>query len=353
MIISLPDGTVIWITPDDIESLVRYAYRRNTPFLDYRTSTAERYYGKGDLRWVQIETRKGVVRAPYELIVDHRCWPTELSWGEIDITQDYSFPTELSEHRNAMVKLFTDKKLLRLGNNPCPRISKIDLLDTGVPKYQVEKAWYFDQVGTNLTLDYPLDSPILVSGIQQFTIRDWDIAQCGGTIGNLPSLEYSQLASTIGVAVGITALKKDGETVIVGRKRSKRVAVYPNMWHLPFSFALSLESFQGKYSTSDLREFIRFDLGHEQAQELGLEPADLGPLMPIAFCRDLVRGGKPQFFFEQQARITFEELSSKVRESTVEKEYSGKLVPIDFKTHAAAGLSPELLCFLFLKSSSD
>lgn len=350
MIIVFPDGSVVWITPDDVEFVIRHAFRRKTPFLDYRTTTAEKYYGKGDLKWVQIETRTGLLRAPYELVADYRLWPEELSWGEIELIGDYSFPTELSEHRDAMIRLFTKKKLLRLGNNPCPRISRIDKLDSGVPKYYLEKAWYFDQVGTNLTLDYPLDSPVLVAGVKQFTVRDWDIAQCGGTQGYLSAFEFSRLANTVGVAVGITAETKDRQTVIVARKRSKRVAVYPNMWHLPFSFALSLVPYEGKYHHGDLKNFISFDVGHEQAAELGLEPADLGALMPVAFCRDLVRGGKPQFFFEQRAKVTFEELREKIRESTVEKEYTGRPVAINASNQPRGAFSPELLCFLLLKS---
>lgn len=338
------------VSLEDIEFIIRRLFKRKTAFLDYRTSTAEEYYGKSNLKWVEVETRKGPFRAPYEVVVDYRNWPRDLSWGEVELTGDYQFPSELSEHKEVMIKLFTKRKLLGAKNNPCPRISKIEMLDSNVPKYHLQKAWYYDQVGTNLSLDYPFDSPKKVNEAKQFTVRGWDIVKSGNKLGNLPSLESSRLSNTIGVAVGITAQTKDGQTVFLRRKRSKNVAVYPNMWSLPFSFALNLESSEDNYFKSDLKNFIKFDLGHEEAQELGLEPADLGPLTPIAFCRDLIRGGKPQFFFEKHAKVTFEELRKKVRESTREREYKGKLMPIRYKEEVGSGFSPELVGFLLLKS---
>ena len=232
-------GWSLELTPEDIEFIIRSLFRKKTSILDYRITTAEKYYGRSDLRWVEMETRRGLIRTPYEIVVDYRSWPKDRSWGEVALAGDYHFPSELSEHRDAMIKLFTKRELLSGANNPCPRISKVDSLNSGVPKYYVQKAWYFDQMGTNLSIDYPLDTPIIINGVEQFTGREWDIAQSGCNFGKLPNLESSRLANTIGVAVGITAETKDGRTVILRRKRTKKVAVYPNMWHLPFSFALS------------------------------------------------------------------------------------------------------------------
>ncbi|MFC2019378.1 hypothetical protein ACFLU4_05425 [Chloroflexota bacterium] len=348
MIIVSPDGSVVVITPDDIEYAMQRLIKRKSTLLDYRTSTAEKYYGKTNLNWVQLETRAGLLRAPYDLIVDYRQWSKGLSWGEVDISGEYAFPTELSEHRYEMIELLRRKGQLKGGNNQCPRIRSMHIQDSRVPKYSVERAWYFDQVGTNLTLDYPLDSPISVNGFDQYTVRDWDITQSGLTMGYLPDMKSSKLANTIGIAIGITAETKSGQTVIIIRKRSKKVAVYPNMLHLPFSFALSPP--QEDFIHGDLMSIIKFDLGHEQASELGLEPTDLDELTPVAFCRDLIRGGKPQFFFEQHSRISFEDLCENIRESTPVKEYKSGVIPIGVKSQVNGNFSPELLCFLLLKA---
>lgn len=349
MFIGFPDGTTAWITPDDIVAVVKHLLRRETRFLDYRITSAQKHYGKGNINWVQVEGREGIVCAPYELVVDYRQWPKGHSWGKISLLEcEYSFPPELSEHRDAMAKMIA--KTRPLVNNPCPRVSSIET-HLGVPEYYIQKAWYLDQVGTNLTLDHLLDPPVSVGGVEQSTVRDWDIAQCGLEFGYLPSLKRSRLANTIGVAIGITAETDHGQTVIVARKRREHVAVYPNVWHVPCSFALSVVSYQREPSNEDLKGLISFDLGHEEAAELGLEPADLGELVPVAFCRDLVRGGKPQFFFQQRARISFEQLTERIRESSKEKEYGAGIAQVSSRGQPSGSFSPELVCFLLLVSN--
>lgn len=350
MIYVSPDGTIVIITPEDVEYAVQKIFKTKYDVLDYRTSTTEKYYGKTNLNWVQFKSRRGLLRAPYELIVDYRQWTEGLSWGEVNIVGEYSFPIELSEHRDNMIELLRKKGQLKGGNNQCPRIRDVIIQDSGIPKYLIERAYYYDQVGTNLTLDYPLDSPVLVSGYENHTVRDWDIFQSGLKMGYLPDMKLSKLANTIGIAVGITAETNSGQVVFIIRKRSKKVAVYPNMLHLPFSFALSPP--ENDFTQGDLMNIIKFDLGHEQASELGLEPTDLSELKPLAFCRDLVRGGKPQFFFEQHSRISYEELCENIRETTPEKEYKSGVKLLDKKGQITGNFSPELVCFLLLKSFS-
>jgi hypothetical protein len=85
------------------------------------------------------------------------------------------------------------------------------------------------------------------------------------------------------------------------------------------------------------------DWGHELAQELGLEVSDFEPPRPLVFCRDMVRGGKPQFFFEIVSRKPLEELRRSI--GSDESEYVGK---IETAEALSKTYSPELLAFSVL-----
>jgi len=119
------------------------------------------------------------------------------------------------------------------------------------------------------------------------------------------------------------------------------------MWHLPFSFALTYEAKRD----DKLSEFINPDLHHEFAAELGLERSDLSPLRPVAFCRDLCRGGKPQFFFDLEARLSTEELRRKLSRATPEYVGSPQFVAVGgFAKQPEEKWSPELAAWFLLHS---
>jgi hypothetical protein len=160
----------------------------------------------------------------------------------------------------------------------------------------------------------------------------------------LPPLSSSRLANTIGVAVGVTAKDRFGQRQIIKRLRSGDVAVYEDQWHVPLSFALAWPEGFDTGETMTLSELISRDLGHELAEELhGLEPTDFEPPRPLAFCRDMVRGGKPQFFFEVRSRLSVDELRNRMRSDRA--EFTSQTGVVESREPK---LSPELLAFSML-----
>lgn len=338
-------GHEISITADDILSIYHFITKwKRSEYLRYDVEAVKAAYKASSIRWVAKKTPKGLVETPYELVVDYREWPEDRSWGTVSFADDYHFPGDLEPHRKVMIRRFEKEGRLHKGNNPAPRVKSVVFRDDE-PHFELEDAYYYDQVGTNLTLDWPFGTNVEIGDASCRNVRDWDIVQAGVIDGTLPTLEQSRLANTLGIAVGIIAVTESGEKVLVVRKRAKNVAVYPNMWHLPFSFALTYDTRRD----DKLNELINPDLHHEFAGELGLERNDLGPLRPIAFCRDLCRGGKPQFFFDMEARLSAEELQARLSGTT--PEYVGKpqFVAVGgFAKNPEEKWSPELAAWFLL-----
>lgn len=253
-----------------------------------------------------------------------------------------------------MVQLFTTKGLLSKGDNSCPRISRISTKNNGL-SIEIQNACYYDQVATNLSLDYVHHDDISKSIIEG-TIRNWDLKQSKTEDGAIPSFEKSNLANTIGVALGITAMNKNGQKMILIRKRTSSVAVYQNMLHLPFSFALNFDPKTLTPNTSgSIIDLIKPDFRHEQADELGLEPNDIDfhDLKPLMLCRDICRGGKPQFFLEIEMKAPFEDLINKISERQGSKnEFESRTLgmTLDEVKNPKNKFSPELLAYIVAKT---
>jgi hypothetical protein len=334
---------------EEIPILIKHFFgKKETIDLDYRISTAKATYSDShDIRWLEISTPRGTLSAPYDLIIDYRNWPEGKSAGSFVLEGKYEIPAELMSHRDKVIEERKKKGKLRKGNNPAPRVKELKISPDGNPIFILERAFYYDQVGTNIIPERPFSSPIEIDGRVCTNVREWDIAQAA-LIKKLPPFAASRLANTIGVAIGITSTTKSGQKVILRKLRSKDVDVYAGMWHVPFSFALTHSFFEGRIEGT-FESLISLDYGHEFSEELGIDFADMERPKLLAFCRDLARAGKPQFFYEMESRLSFEELRKKSIEST--REYKGKLEMFQMDTYEKekkVGYSPEFAAFILL-----
>ena len=335
----LPDGSEIGLSFDDLLSAVKLLYRSGTPHLIYDTDKIRSFYSN-TRDWLEYDGPSGTVVAPYQLVADFRKGNAPKGWGSVKCVEPYQFPLVLEEHRAKMVAMFESAKKLPKGNRQSPRVKSFRFDESNILELTVQLAMYYDQVGTNLTLDQPFGSSFSSGiGIAK-CVREWDMAHssCPGVV---PDLENSQLANTVGVAVGVTALDQFGQRQILKRLRDKKVAVYENQWHIPFSFALAWPDDLEPGESISISDFIRRDYGHELAEELpGIEPTDFESPRIIAFCRDMVRGGKPQFFFEIRSRLSINELQARIRSDGA--EFRNKTDIVD---GVGPSLSTELLAF--------
>ncbi len=345
--VKLQDGTEIGVTLEDLIHSIKMLFSGSTPHINYDLGCISRFYAK-EPNWLTAHTTRGEVTAPYAILFDYRDRVPDRAWGHVTVGSAYSFPKELQSHREAMVAKFDSEGKLSKGNRPCPRVLSFERGTDGLPILTVHRAFYNDQVGTNLTPDEPLQPALKRGDFRCASVRSWDLAQAGSD-ERLPAFSASRLANTIGVAIGITVPDKYGRPLVLRRKRTKKVAVYEGQWHVPFSFALAWTESLRAGDSLNLADLILPDYGHEFAEELrGLEITDFEPARPLAFCRDMVRAGKPQFFFEIKSRIPLEDLRKRIGPDAL--EYRGQVGVADGQ---AVEMSPELLAFSLLVSRGE
>ena len=322
-----------------------------TRFLKSKPSYLFEFYSDDKIKWLKSSDNE--IKAPCEVIHDYRKNPIS-NWGTCVYKGDYAFPNKLSRVKELMVAKFSKAGKLSKGSGICPRVSNVSVQDNMLA-IDIERASYYDQVATNLSLDFKHNEEIAES-LGAKTIREWDIKQSKTKKGSIPSFTKSRLANTIGVAMAIVATNKRGQKVILIRKRTSDVAVFENTLTLPFSFVLNFEPHNMEPGQTDsILNLIKPDFRHEQAQELGLEPheIDFANVKPILFCRELCRGGKPQFILEIEIKTLFVELASRIVEApTLKPEYTSKLLgrSIENAKKLKQELSHDLLAYLVAKS---
>lgn len=337
---------MVLVSVEDIVSIFSLisSKRSQDKYLNASTSDLAGLYHQ-ETQWLYLTNGK---KTPYLIIHDYRAFPLE-DWGNYHHVGKFDFPNELDKVKELAVDEFKQNNLLYKGDNNCPRVLDFDNSNNELT-ISIQSAKYFDQVGTNLILDYK-GINYVEDKLDSLDLRHWDIKQSKTNKGFLPAMCASKLANTIGVAIGISAVNRKNEKVFLTRKRSNSVSVYRNEISVPFSFALTVDFNEiVKRPQATIYDLIKVDLKHEQAEELGLEPwqIDLENIRPLLFCRDLLRGGKPQFFFEVKAKVSFEELVESINKRATDPEFKGKVKSITYRdaVDLDSGVSPELLAFV-------
>ncbi|MFZ1103987.1 MAG: toll/interleukin-1 receptor domain-containing protein [Hyphomicrobiaceae bacterium] len=180
---------------------------------------------------------------------------------------------------------------------------------------QAQHATYFTQVHSSLILDYRHRLPNgSVLGLRDLLRQEY------GQL--LPPLNDPRLANTLGVAALIFCSDDDGLTpYLVARTREVAVNDLGNEWHCTASGVAELRE-----AGDDPSNFIELSIRKELEEEVGLVGDDLVTLAPIAFCRELMRGGKPQFFFLGVTRLPLSEITRKLKSARRRAKQLGDIV---------------------------
>jgi hypothetical protein len=169
----------------------------------------------------------------------------------------------------------------------------------GVVELQVQRAKYHDQARSNLILDFDRRDPGKYA-----SLRSQLRAQCGE---KLPPLSDKRLANTLGAAV-LIFYRSRGQWIPYLLRRVKRIGVFPGGIHCSASGAIKWPSSLSKPSFETL---VTGHLLDEIEEELGLTSSDLADLQPVAFCREMARGGKPQMFYCARTDLSRMELANR------------------------------------------
>ena len=255
-----------------------------TGFIDY--NLAFQYYDK-DRRKVTLR-RDGIekkIELPYKEVVNFIDDPkaTVTVNGPIGV---YQMPKAVLDETNDAFEEFMAER----PNTTNESILRISSLKSGNSKSNhvvtLERARYFDQVRTNLTLDHQLDNDSFA------TLRINDLTGDN----SLPSYEKSQLVNSIGVS-SVLAFQSKGVWYYHMQSRQSNLGVFTNMLSSVGGTVLPPET-----DITDLVEYAKSELKRELIEETGLDITNLEEysrfdIVPLALLRELTRGGKPEFMF--------------------------------------------------------
>lgn len=157
---------------------------------------------------------------------------------------------------------------------------------------EVQKSRYSDQVQSHLVLDWKNKH---FDNLGNATLRGFLIAKYGH---KLPPLDGKLLSNSIGIST-VIFYRKDNTLLPYLPFRNKSTfsktrnepALFEGIYHCSASGAL--EWGQGINNLSVIKE----DMCREIEEEIGLKKKDLKILECISLTREVLRAGKPQFFF--------------------------------------------------------
>jgi hypothetical protein len=164
--------------------------------------------------------------------------------------------------------------------------------------WRIQKARYWDQARSNLILDWTVPGQRPPQ-----RLRDLLVAKYGS---KLPDLNDRRMANTIGVACLIFFWEK-GRLIPYLIRRVEKVGVFPGGLHTTASGAANWP----KGLEKSFENFFTQAMYDELREEVGLVREDIADLKPMAFCREYLRGGKPQIFYAGFTRLTRSELRKK------------------------------------------
>lgn len=174
---------------------------------------------------------------------------------------------------------------------------------------EIQKSKYSDQVQSHLVLDWKNKH---FTDLGSATLRGFLIAKYGH---KLPPLDEKLLSNSIGIS-SVIFYRKDNTLLpylpfrnksIFSKKRNEP-SLFEGIYHCSASGAL--EWGHGISNFSEIKE----DMYREIEEEIGLKKNDLKILECISLTREVLRAGKPQFFFIGYTNLN----ESQLREKRIE-----------------------------------
>ena len=265
---------------------------RQTPFVEMNFKKLKKYY------YEYINSRAFLNYIPYSdfklLKLKDKGFDSGFDVSNFTVLvhkDEFKLPISLSKHRESAIELF--KALGKIRINPVTKEYQNDLsarivdFSTIDGRIVIEPANYFEQVGSNLTIDWASG---LVGGHYD-TFRS--IIE-KPELGCLRPLPTSNLANTLGVAV---FFKTSDEKILIPIRGNQQAIMSEGRGKFHCSASGVFEwplSIKGK-KTVDFEIFL-YGMRLEIKRELNIN-SDQYELIPLAFARELARGGKPQLFF--------------------------------------------------------
>jgi hypothetical protein len=280
-------------------------------FVESNTNNLVKFYSQ-----YELEKEYKFCRAPYAETIPLRKGNKGFSYGKnVDdlevcfIDAKYQVPDYLKEHSEKAVELFKALGKIKIDdtsgewqNDHSIRITNFDITEN---KIHIQPATYFDQVATNLTLDWASgvlgEDPLL-------TIRnDYEKAHNG----LITPLRSSILSNTLGVAAIV--VNPNTKEVLIPIRGNEQAIMDNGLGKFHCS-ASGVFAWNENDTITNTLSFDFFCKGIEKEikSEIGLRPEQYS-LIPLAFTRELVRGGKPQLFFIAETTLDIASIQSEMK----------------------------------------
>jgi len=174
----------------------------------------------------------------------------------------------------------------------------------GRAKLTLQRGTYHDQAHSNLVLDFDRDNPNRYVPLRAQLHNKYP--------ERLPALSDRRLANGLGVA-SLLFYRSNGQWTPYIVRRVKKLGVFPGGLHCTASGVAKWPVDPG---VKTLANFATDHMLSEIEEEVGLTPADLVDFRPIALCREMARGGKPQLFYAGFTLLDRDVLADRRKEAT-------------------------------------
>jgi 8-oxo-dGTP pyrophosphatase MutT (NUDIX family) len=215
---------------------------------------------------------------PYQEIVDFVSNPKTSISVNPDI-KNYESSAELKQLTQEAFDKYIESKP-HTTDDPIVRLAQLQI-DEQNYSAPLSRSTYFEQVRTNLTLDY------LMKGGRTLRAIDFEVAN------DLPEFKKSKMVNSIGVS-GVVYFSRGTQKYIFAKLRKGTEGIFGLMFGTTSGVVELSDS-----TPSDLVDLASNDMLREFREETGVSEQDATAvtITPLAFVRELMRGGKPQFFF--------------------------------------------------------
>jgi hypothetical protein len=258
---------------------------------------------------------------------------------------EFEFKTDDAE-MNKIRELGFQRRLGRnVGSTPQSTISLLDYSGQS-NNFVVRRSTYHDQAKSNLIMDF--DNGGTAASLRALISKQLP--------GRLTPLGSGLLADTIGAAA-LLFFHHHGTLYPYVVPRSLSMPVFPGGWHCTASGAMKWPKVHAG-TDAGFSDFIYDDLYAELREEVGLfrssedkafysrsdssyfpfaeilgglHKPDITSLFPVSFCRELLRGGKPQLFFVGYTPLSWEELTARRLMATKVAKKKGDRDEIDLR----------------------
>lgn len=269
-------------------------------WIDYKLDS---HYYAGQVRHVEVSRagRHKPLQLPYSEVINFTAHPDTKITVRAEI-KPYQMTKCLEERTDEIVRRFTAEKG-KTFNGPILRVKSLLKNKRGAGwRATLERARYFDQVRTNLSLDAELLPP------GKRTLRLQDL----GPDNSLRPFDESHMVNSIGVSAVCFFLGKNRRKQFFMKLRCRSDGVFEDMLATTSGVVEPpLTDDEAKHrdehskpvenhQISRLTELVSYateEMLREFQRETGLERSHVKSIAPLAFVRELTRGGKPQFFF--------------------------------------------------------